>query len=139
MTADAIEVLRDRKLAFPEAANGRIKAIRAVFKWATRKKGQDDKPLILHNVARDVPYLKSNNPSGYHTWALDEVRQFESRHPIGSKARLALALLLFTGQRRSDITRTRSSKQFGTANLPSRSSKAEIENLSVWYCPYCPR
>ena len=105
LTSDAIEVLRDRKLAFPEGANSRIKAIRAVFKWAARKKGHDGKALISHNSARDVPYLKSNNPSGYHTWTLEEVRQFERRHPIGTKARLALALLLFTGQRRSDITR----------------------------------
>ena len=52
-----------------------------------------------------MTYLKSNNPSGYHTWTLEEVRQYEERHPIGTKARLALALLLFTGQRRSDITR----------------------------------
>ena len=36
---------------------------------------------------------------------MDEVRRYEERHPIGTKARLALALLLFTGQRRSDITR----------------------------------
>jgi integrase len=105
LTNDAIEVLRDRKLAFPEGANSRIKAIRAVFKWAATKKGQDGKPLISHNPARDVSYLKSNNPSGSHTWTLEEVRQFERRHPIGTKARLALALLLFTGQRRSDITR----------------------------------
>jgi integrase len=105
ISADAIEVLRDRKLAFPEAANGRMKAIRAVFKWAVRKKGPDGNSLVPHNHARDVPYLKSNNPSGYHTWTLEEVRQFEERHPLGSKARLAPALLLFTGQRRSDITR----------------------------------
>jgi hypothetical protein len=39
------------------------------------------------------------------TLGLEEVRQFEDRHSIGTKARLALALLLFTGQRRSDITR----------------------------------
>jgi len=105
MGSDAIEVLRDRKLAFPEAANGRIKAIRGVFKWAIRRKGPDGNPLVLNNPARDIPYLKSNNPSGYHTWTLEEVRQFEERHPLGTKARLALALLLFTGQRRSDITR----------------------------------
>ena len=105
MTADAVEVLRDRKLAFPEAANSRVKAIRAVFKWAVRKKRPDGKPLVSHNPARDVAYLKSNNPSGYHTWTLEEVRRFEERHAIGTKARLALALLLFTGQRRSDITR----------------------------------
>jgi len=87
------------------AANNRVKAIRGVFKWAIRKKGTDGKPLVSHNPARDVPYLKSNNPSGYHTWTLEEVRRFEERHPIGAKARLALALLLFTGQRRSEITR----------------------------------
>jgi hypothetical protein len=38
MTANEIEVLRDRKLAFPESANSRVKAIRAVFKWASRKR-----------------------------------------------------------------------------------------------------
>jgi integrase len=105
MTANEIEVLRDRKVAFPESANSRVKAIRAVFKWAARKKGADGKPLAPNNPSRDVSYLKSNNPTGYHTWTLDEVRQFEERHPVGTKARLALALLLFTGQRRSDITR----------------------------------
>jgi integrase len=105
MTADAIEVLRDRKLAFPEGANNRLKAIRAVFKWAVRKKGPDGKPLASHNAGRDVPLLKTNNPNGYHTWTVDEVRQFEERHPIGTKARLAFALLLYTGQRRSDITK----------------------------------
>ena len=31
--------------------------------------------------------------------------KFESRHPTGTKARLAFALLLYTGQRRSDIIR----------------------------------
>ena len=105
MTTNEIEVLRDRKLTFPEGANNRVKAIRAVFKWAVRKKGTDGKPLASHNPARDVPYLKSNNPAGYHTWTLEEVRKFEELHPVGTKARLALSLLLLTGQRRSDVTR----------------------------------
>ena len=70
METDAVEVLRDRKIDLPGAANNRVKAIRGVFKWAVRKKGTDGKPLVSHNPARDVPYLKSNNPSGYHTWTL---------------------------------------------------------------------
>jgi integrase len=111
MDANAIEVLRDRKLEFPEGANNRVKAIRAVFKWGTKKKARDGKPYVAHNAARDVSYLKSNNPDGYHTWTVEEVRAFEERHPIGTKARLALALLLYTGQRRSDITR------FGAQNV----------------------
>lgn len=36
---------------------------------------------------------------------MEEVRQFENHHPIGSKPRLALAVMLYTGQRRSDIVR----------------------------------
>jgi integrase len=42
---------------------------------------------------------------GWHTWTEDEIAQFEARHPIGSPARLALALTLYTGQRASDLIR----------------------------------
>jgi len=98
MTADAVEVLRDRKIDTPESANARIKAMRQVFKFGVKKK------LAPSNPARDVEYFKSDSP-GFHTWTPEEVLQFEERHPIGSKARLALALMLFTGQRRSDIIR----------------------------------
>ena len=34
---------------------------------------------------------------------VEQVRQFEERHPVGTKARLALALLLFLGVRRGDL------------------------------------
>ncbi len=105
MGAKEIKVLRDRKLAFPEGANNRVKAIRAVYTWACAERESDGKPLVPRNAARDVPYLKSNNPTGWHTWTTEEVQRFEARHAIGTKARLALALLLYTGQRRSDIIR----------------------------------
>jgi integrase len=98
MTADAVEVLRNRKIETPESANARIKAMRQVFKFGVKKK------LAPSNPARDVEYFKSSSP-GFHTWTPEEVLQFEERHPVGSKARLALALMLFTGQRRSDIIR----------------------------------
>jgi integrase len=98
MNVDAIEVLRDRKMASPEGANKRVKAIRAVFKWALAKK------LIPSNPAKDVSYLR-NASDGYHTWIEEEVQQFENHHPIGSKAHLALTLGLYTGMRRSDAIR----------------------------------
>ena len=40
---------------------------------------------------------------GFHTWTVDAVRQFEDRHPIGTKARLAFGLLLYLGVRRGDV------------------------------------
>jgi integrase len=42
---------------------------------------------------------------GYRTWAEEDIAKFEATHPIGSRARLALALLLYTAQHRSDIVR----------------------------------
>lgn len=96
--AKAVRTLRDRKADLPEAANGRIKSLRAVFKWATAK----DVELAPTNPARDVAYFPSQS-DGYHTWSEAEVAIFEARHPIGTKARLAMALMLYTGQRRSDV------------------------------------
>jgi integrase len=58
--------------------------------------------LVETNPAAEVKRIK--HPSaGHHTWSPAEVAQFEARHPIGTKARLALALLLWTGVRRSDV------------------------------------
>ena len=105
MTVDAVEVLRDRKLEFPEAANSRVKAIRQVYKFGVRKK------FVPFDLARDVPYIRTAS-TGYHTWTIDEVGQLSERyHLIGTKARLALALLAFTGQRRSDVV------QFGKQHV----------------------
>ena len=86
MTADAVEVLRNRKIDTPESANARIKAMRQVFKFGVKKK------LAPNNPARDVEYFKSGS-TGFHTWTPEEVLRFEQRHPVGSKARLALALM----------------------------------------------
>jgi integrase len=96
LNRNAVEVLRDRKRKTPESANHRLKAIKQVFKFAARKN------IISSNPARDIERLKIRS-SGYATWSLDDVKQFEQHHPVGSKARLALALLLYTGARRSDI------------------------------------
>ena len=43
--------------------------------------------------------------TGYRTWSEAEIERFETLHPIGTKARLAFALLLYTGQRRGDVVK----------------------------------
>jgi integrase len=42
---------------------------------------------------------------GWHDWTENEIAQYEAHHPIGTKARLAFALALYTGQRASDLIR----------------------------------
>lgn len=106
MTAKAIRVLRDRKAEYPSAANNRLKFIRQVFAYGV----QAEPDLVKMNPARDVKPLAVAG-EGHHSWEPHEVEQFEARHPIGTKARLAMALLLYTGQRRSDIV------QFGRQHV----------------------
>jgi integrase len=91
--------LRDEKAAFPEAANARVKALRQLFTWAISPEYR----YAAKNPAREVAYLKSNNPDGFKAWSEADVAKYEGRHPIGTKARLALDLLLYTGARRSDV------------------------------------
>ena len=89
-------VLRDRKAHVPSAQVNRVKAIKVMFKWALREE------LIATDPARDL-VVDPAPAGGHHAWTVEEVRQFEEHHPVGSKARLALALLLWTGVRRSDV------------------------------------
>ena len=91
-----VRALRDRKAQTPEAANDRLKAFRTLFAWAVEARQAPSNP------AAEVRKLSSGS-DGFATWTSDQVRAFEARHPIGTKARLAFALLLYTGQRRSDV------------------------------------
>jgi integrase len=49
--------------------------------------------------------LKMPKSDGHACWTEDEIAMFEARYPIGSKPRLALALGLYTAQRRGDAVR----------------------------------
>lgn len=93
-----VEDIRNEKLEFPASANGRVKALRQLFKWAIKVR------LLKANPAVAVDLL-SNQTDGHHTWTAEELAQFEAHHPLGTQARLAFALLLFTGVRRSDVVK----------------------------------
>jgi integrase len=80
----------------PDSANGLRKVLRAMMKHAIETGLRADDPT------RDVKAIRVRS-DGFHSWTEAEIEQFKARHPIGSRARLALALLLYTGQRRSDV------------------------------------
>lgn len=101
LSAKAVRVLRDRKAAVPDGANGRLKALRSTFNWAMQP-GID---LMKENFAKSIPNLKPRKVGGYHPWTVEEILQFRRHHKPGTKPRLALELLLLTTQRRSDTVR----------------------------------
>jgi integrase len=91
-----VKMFRDRKASLPGAANNRRKYLSALFGWAV------EEDLLRSNPAREIRRI-GYATDGFHTWTPEEVRQFEAKHPVGSKARLALALLLYLGVRRGDV------------------------------------
>lgn len=86
----------DKRAATPHAANSLLKTLRALLDHAVSM-GE-----ISTNPASQVKLLHKAS-DGHHTWTLDEVAAFERRHPVGTRARLAMDLILYTGLRRSDI------------------------------------
>jgi integrase/recombinase XerD len=115
MKPEHVRALRDEKPT-PDGSNMRLKALRALFKWAVEA---NEAP---HNPAKEVDMLKTNS-TGYHTWTEEEVAQFEERHAVGTKARLAMALMLYTTGRREDATR------FGPQHIRIR--KVIVDNKPV--------
>ncbi|ASY43331.1 hypothetical protein CJD35_01840 [Sphingobium xenophagum] len=52
---------------------------------------------------KDTRPPKAENSTGYHRWTEDELSAFEAKHPLGTKPRLAFALLLYGAQRSGDV------------------------------------
>jgi integrase len=82
----------------PVVARNFLKALRPWLKWCATQGLRSDNP------ARDVekPAYKSE---GYKTWPEEYVERYRAHHPIGSKPRLALELLVNTGAARADVVR----------------------------------
>jgi integrase len=65
---------------------------------------------MAHNLIKVDPLAgtklsKMKSSGGFHTWTEDEIAQYQAHHVPGTKARLALELLLQTGHARADIVR----------------------------------
>ena len=62
---------------------------------------------IATGVRTDDPFsgLERYRLGTHHTWTDAEIAQFERRWPLGTRERLAFALLLYTAQRGGDVVR----------------------------------
>jgi integrase len=80
----------------PAASRNWLKALRALLDFAVAEGFRPDNP------AASIKFRKYRAKS-HHAWTAQEIEQFEAYWPIGSKPRLALALLLHTAQRRGDV------------------------------------
>ncbi len=101
MHRQAVLKLRDEKSDKPESANMLLKSLRQLFAFAIEYEYVEAK----NNPTLNVKNIK-NASTGFHAWTFDELDQFETYHPVGTKARLALAVMLYGGCARvSDLRR----------------------------------
>lgn len=96
MKRQHVAVLLDRKAGRPGAALNLLSALKMLMRYAVDVGLRADDPTV--NVRR--PKLRDG---GFYPWTEEDIERFEQRHAVGSKARLALALLVYTGQRRGDV------------------------------------
>lgn len=92
----------DRKLGTmadtPAAANNLRKVLARLHRHAIKLGWRTDNP-----VAASDAFAQAGD--GHHTWTESEIAQFEAQWPLGTRERLAMALLLYTALRRSDMVR----------------------------------
>lgn len=93
-----LNAILDKFADRPGAQYNVRRVLRLLMAHAHDNDWRTDNPMLGMRRAR-------SRSEGFKTWTDEEIAAFEARHPEGSRARLALALLLYTGQRRSDVVR----------------------------------
>lgn len=93
-----LKIILGSKAAKPDMFNHCLKTLRGLLKYAV------DLEWIAVNPTDNIARMTSKS-DGHHSWTDEEVAQFQARHPIGTKAGLALALGLYTAQRKGDVIR----------------------------------
>lgn len=83
----------------PHAAARLRKLLAQLFVVARREKLVPD----TFDPVKDTRAPRAEETGGYHRWDEDELAQFEAKHPLGTKPRLAFALLLYGAQRSADV------------------------------------
>lgn len=98
LQAEHIRRMLEKKLDTPAAANRLLKLLHLLMRQAIEDGMRPDDPTLA------VRKIKHSS-QGFATWMEDEIARFEEKYPVGSRERLAFALLLYTGARRSDIVK----------------------------------
>jgi integrase len=122
ITKNAIISGRERRATTPFQARHFLQAMRGLFRWAA------DAGHIKVDPTRDVRDLPKPRNNGFPIWTEDDVAAYEQRWPIGTRQRVWLDLLLYTGLRRGDAVRLgRQHVRDGVATIPTEKSGGSIE------------
>jgi len=95
LKARHVELMLAELLPHRTAANMLRKRLSALMRFGIRAGLASTNPVSVTK-----PFKVAG--SGYHTWTEIEIIAYHARHPLGTTARLAIDLMLWTGQRGGD-------------------------------------
>ncbi len=100
ITQATITAGRDRRaVQTPAQARNFLDALRGLFRWA-REAGH-----VATDPTAGVTNPKRKAGPGFRAWTEDDVIAYERRWPLGTRQRVWLDVLLYTGLRRGDAVR----------------------------------
>ena len=96
VTAAAIDAKLGKMADTPAAANNLRKVLSRLHRHAIKLDWRTDNPV----AATDALAIEGD---GHHTWTEAEIAAYEAQWPLGTRERLAMALMLYTALRKSDM------------------------------------
>jgi integrase len=112
---------RDKRAATPSQAKGFLVVMRAIYRWAVVAGHVKEDPTV------GIMNLPKRKTAGFPVWTEDDVDRYQSRWPIGTKERVWMDLLLYTGLRRGDaVTLGRQHVREGVATLRTEKSQGTV-------------
>jgi integrase len=89
----------DKRRETPSAARNFLDTMRGLFQWALERGHLKTDPTA------DVRSPKRRKGAGFAPWTREEVDAYQARWPLGTRQRVWLDVLLYTGLRRGDAAR----------------------------------
>jgi integrase len=127
ITSATIAAGRDRRGKTPFQARHFLDTMRGLFEWA--KEAQ----FVKSNPATTVKYPLLKSGEGFPIWMEQDVTAYETHWPLGTRQRVWISVLLYTGLRRGDAVRLgRQHVRDGIATIRTEKTGTEV------YLPMLP-
>jgi integrase len=116
-----IAAARDKMAATPAQARSFLDTMRGLFRWAVEAQHVKEDPTI------GVKSPKEATGEGFPIWTEADIDAYQKKWPLGTKERVWLDVLLYTGLRRGDaVTLGRQHVREGVATLRTEKSQRTI-------------
>jgi integrase len=89
----------DRRATTPAAARNWLKTVKGLFQWAAEREH------VIVDPTAAVKYPKPRKGQGFTPWTRDDITAYQERWPLGTRQRVWLDVILYTGLRRGDVRR----------------------------------